>query len=68
VYVLLQSTDAEHLGELVQPGNIRMILQKLGQEDDKTQRMLLYTMAQLVWAAARTVQNEWVTEDEKVGL
>lgn len=63
VYELLQSTDAEHIGELAQPGNIGAILQKLGQQDSKTQWMLFNTMTQLVRAAARTGRDEWVTEE-----
>lgn len=58
LYELLCDADITRIGELARPGKIYAVLQELGQEDEKTRRMLMRTIAKLIWAAAETLKRE----------
>ena len=58
LYELLRDADITRIGELARPERIYTVLRKLGQEDEKTRRMLMWTMAKLIWAAAETLKGE----------
>ena len=47
LYELLKDSDIKHVGELARPKYIYAVLQRLGQEDGKTKRMLLETIMKL---------------------
>lgn len=59
LYEFLKSSDIEHIGELAKPKNIYVVLQKLGQEDGKTKRMLAQTLIKFILAAAQTLQEDF---------
>ena len=58
LYELLCDADITRIGELARRGKIYAVLQELGQEDEKTRRMLMRTIAKLIWAAAETLKRE----------
>lgn len=55
LYEVLRDSRITRVGEIARPENLYAVLQKLGQEDEKTRRMLVWTVAKLIWAAADTL-------------
>ena len=58
LYEILRASGAERLSDLTRPGNIFAVLQKLGGEDEKTKKMLIDVLLQLIKAAAGTIYTD----------
>lgn len=50
LYEVLRASDVKHIGEITEPKNLYVILQKLGQEDTKTKLMLAGVLIKLIKA------------------
>ena len=54
VYDMLQATEAERVGELLQPRNIYTVLKALVREDDQSRKLLSEALSQFVKTAIQT--------------
>ena len=57
LFEILRASGAEYVGDLAKPKNLFIILQKLGDEDDETKKMLTDILLQLIKAAAGTLME-----------
>ncbi len=54
LFEILEASDAEHIDELIRPGNLFAILRKLEGEEEETKKMLVDILVRFVKAAAGT--------------